>query len=642
VKSKEYSEKDIVWLKGLEGVQAKPSMYLGDQGGTHLANELLDNAFDEGGEGNKFVGVHFQGDAIYVLDHARGIPVGPHPRDTSKSTLTIIFTELHSGGKMHAGNNAYQTDGSGGTHGVGAAVVNALSKTLDVWTFRSGQWWHQSFEHGVPTTAKPRKVAKPGYAIEGFPQTKGTVVRIVPDAKLLAECGGAHDKQRIRDWMRMRSYLYPNITVVVSEQGNPPERFLQKGGLTSFVTHRAEELEAGLVTDPISFSSPKVQGAFLWTDSPDAHVTSYASGVLTSSGGQHLDGAYRALQDVMAELVPKRQQTYRVKDLALGLILAFNVKLEAPKFNGNAKNKLMSKEANQLVYDAVAPALRKYFKANKDALLALVAAANAAADSDRVRDDARKTAASLKATKGKLDLPIKLEKARTRDNSIREVYAVEGDSAGGTAAAARDKEFQEVLKLSGKPPNVYRKDSLAKLAENPRIKDMLKSFGYRADVPDPENHLRCCKIIFLADSDDDGAHITLLWLALLYRFMPGVFGKYDEDCNPITVNGRQHHSKVYIVDAPLFTYQTAKGERINAATRAELMKKLPRGSSVAHITRIKGWAEIGPDVLRPIAFGSTRKLVQIVASHDSKSRAKFIALVGKDTGDRKTLLSEVA
>jgi DNA gyrase/topoisomerase IV subunit B len=609
--TKKYDENSIKWHQGLEGVRAKPAMYIGtpDSSGVfHIFKEIADNAIDEMGISEKgAIGVLLEDDVITVYDRGRGIPVGPHPKNKSISTLTVIFTELHAGGKMTAdqGNYAF----SRGTHGVGSAVTNALSEFLEVWTYRDG-WYYQKFEKGKPVTKVIKK--KPDIKIE-----RGTVVRFKPDFKIF-EKKSKIDSSKIKEYLDTNSYFYPKIKFGF-QSGKESITYSQPQGLKALVEAKIEKLKVEKDGTVFIHQSKLADVALVWSSADDEHAQSYANAIHTLNGGTHVLGFNQIVAEVLRKYAGKRS-TFRSDDLRNGLIAFVNIKIPSPQFDSQVKTKLVTKEATEAIKRELEIPLTKYFNSNKSLAKRIIQRAN---DIRKAFDEfklSKKAAAELKSNvKGKLTLPKELVVSETKDPKRRELFIVEGASAGGTAKKARFSEFQEVLCLSGKPPNIY-KAKLESVLGNERVLNILKSIGYDPNDQQLKN-MRVGKIVILSDADEDGYHITCLVLALLYRISPKLFSE----------------NKVFVVDAPLYTafFNNKRhfGESLN-----DILNKV-KGVKSQNITRIKGWSEIDPPVLRQIAFDpKMRKIVKISDSKNPKHKKHFLQLMGEGVDTRKELL----
>ena len=617
VKKETYDAKDIDIFKGLEGVRKRPEMYISntDKNGIfHILKELIDNSVDESIAGyNSTIGVHLEEDGTtLVYDKGRGIPVEKHDK-TKISTLTSIFTTLHSGGKMRDGKGSYGA--SVGTHGVGSSVTNALSEFFTVYTFRNNKWWYQSFKKGVPKTGV-EKTNKPTVPNKKVTLNKGTVIKYRPDKKCF-EKNAKLDKEKVKDFLKTLSYLHSKTKFVYSTDKDYKE-FYQPKGLTSYIDYILEnDKKVEKVGKPFVYQDNSVDVVLQWTTKSEETLHSFVNGSMTKEHGTHVQGLGQALVKGIENYKTKRSD-YRGEDLRNGLVGAINIKIASPKFDSQTKNKLVTKEAYQDMFKLLQPRLKQFFDNNKTLARKIVRRANEIRNAHKKLQNDKKAASEIKSEKnGKDLLPSgKLTKSKTNNPKERELFLVEGDSAGGTAKKARDPNNQEILALRGKIINAYK--DKGKLFQNQEIVDILKSIGYNPSLKDPTNKLRVGKIILLSDADPDGQHINLLLLSLLHKLMPEVFDK----------------KMVYVVDSMLYTYQ--KGQKRLFGNSVSDLKKQDKYIKTEYITRIKGWGEINQDVLKDIAFDRNKRKLLRIKNIDEKN--KFVSIVGEDVSIRKELL----
>jgi DNA gyrase/topoisomerase IV subunit B len=617
-----YNEASITRLKGLEAIRKMRSMYIGTGGINHTLKEITDNAFDEALAGhNDLVGIYVNSPDhfIYVWDNGRGIPIGPHPSDKSISTLTLVFTEVHTGGKIES-TDAYKY--SLGLHGVGASATNALSTVFEVYTYRNG-WYSQQFKKGVATTPVVRQPPPnpPGVDLK---LTKGTLIRFIPDTSILNQAEEKLNLQDLLNRLDITAYLIPNIKVVVYSY-NPKlfKTYYHTNGIKDYIGVLQTETKSDLLGESFVIQTDDLDVVLQWSSYPDEWIYSYVNASPTVNGGTHLNGLRRAITDAITPHAGARSKNFRPQDLRSGLLGAINIRMNYKelRFDSQTKNRLISREAEKLVYDIILPQLQQFFNKNKQLAKDIIERANTVSKAHEDLKLTKELAAKYRPEQGgKTKFPIELEDCNSSVWHKRELYIVEGDSAGGTAVEARDRETQAIFKLTGKPPNSV-KDSM----ENPRVQGLFRSLGWHPKY----KQLRYGRIILLPDADEDGNHICCLLIALLHQFMPEVF-------NYQLPTGRKE-SIVYIVDAPLFEAQNNKGEHIYANTLAEISKKIPK-NLLSGIIRMKGWAEANSDVLDEIAFNrSTRRLVRIdpVSGNDL---THFHALLGENVDARKLML----
>jgi DNA gyrase subunit B len=628
-----YDEAAITRLTGLSGVRRLPAMYIGSGGINHTLKEITDNAFDEALAGhNDFVGVYINSPDkfIYVWDQGRGIPVGPHPSDKKTSTLTIVFTELHSGGKIESGSDVYKY--SLGLHGVGASVTNALSEIFEVYTFRNKCWNFQQFKQGVPTTAVIQRNPSnpPGLNLQ---LTQGTLVRFIPDTTILNQQEEQLNINDLLGRLDTTAYLVPNVRVVVYSF-NPKfsKTYYHTNGIKDYLIVLQQETKSTPLGDPLIIQTDRVDIVLQWSSYPDEWVYSYANASFTSNGGTHLNGLRRAITDAITPHAGVRSKNFRSQDLRSGLLGAINIRLNYKelRFDGQVKNRLSSREAEKIVYDIAFPALDGFFKKNRQLAKDIIERANTVSKAHEELKVSKELAGKFRIEQGgKTKLPVELNDCNSNNRSICELYIVEGTSAGGTAKQARSRETQAIFKLMGKPPNAIKelakKGGIEKVLGNLRVQGLFRSLGWQVKY----KQLRYGKIVLLADEDFDGHHICCLLISLFWQFMPEVFS-YQ------LPNGRRE-SMVYFVDAPLFQAQNSKGEHVYANTLDEISQKISSRDNNS-IIRLKGWGEISPSDLETIAFDvKTRRLVR-VDPVSGDPLAHFLALMGEDVKERKNML----
>ena len=606
--AKEYNESSITVLKGLEGVRQRPSMYIGaiQTGRFHILKELLDNAVDEALAGyNKKIGCIINRNYIEVFDEGRGIPVGIHPDYTKekKSTLEIIFTTLHAGGKLK--NDAYAS-GSVGTHGCGASCTNALSSYFQVWTFRDKKWWTQTYKKGKPVTK----------VIEGKPEKeykKGTVIRFIPDDEILPS---PLDLKSVAEWFRNSSFLNGGIEFYLKI--GEKEKTYKSKGLSDYIDYITKDLNCEPLNKPFILKTENIDVALQWFEYDNSNLQSWCNTSPTIEGGTHLQGLINVINKGFDSLVKKKG--YKPEDLRIGLFGAINIKIAQPHFDSQTKEKLISPEATKMVMDQIYKDFEKYLNANKTFVKKVTDRANSMRAIYNRFTQEKKALSKLK-TRGRANLPpvSKFAASTGKDIEERELYIVEGDSAGGTAKMARDPKNQEVLKLRGKILNVA-KATLAKAYESEDILNILKGIGF--DPSNKERQRRVGKVIILTDADTDGFHISVLLLTLFQKIYPELLSE----------------GRIFVVDAPLFVGKS-KTKEYYGESLADLKKQY--SGKFESVTRIKGWGEADKDLLRKVAFDpSTRKLLKIVECFGNELKY-FQKIVGEDTQTRKDILTDI-
>jgi len=513
---KEYGAEKIQVLKGLEPVRERPAMYIGNTGPEglhHLVYEVVDNSIDEAMAGycNEIkVRIH-PDNSVTVEDNGRGIPVGLHATEQLPA-VEVVMTRLHAGGKFDSG--AYKV--SGGLHGVGVSVVNALSEYLEVEIRRDGQVYHQSYACGKTQTE---------LTVTGETKRRGTKVTFRPDPQTFREINFSYDllAQRLREL----SFLNGGVRILLEdERTGERDEFLYEGGIVSFVEYLNRN-KTPVHPQPIYLAGAKnsiqMEIAFQYNDSYNEQLFTFANNINTREGGAHLSGfkagLTRAINQYLAVSdLPKSLKNGHLQgeDVREGLTSVVSVKLPHPQFEGQTKTKLGNSEVKGLMENLIYESLLTYLGENplvaRHILAKLLEAARAREAARRARDLVRK-----KGALGDLTLPGKLADCQERDPARRELYLVEGDSAGGSAKQARDRRFQAILPLKGKIINV-EKARFEKMLENPEIRTLISSLGsdLSQEVPDLEG-LRYHKIIIMTDADVDGAHIRTLLLTFFYR-----------------------------------------------------------------------------------------------------------------------------
>lgn len=635
-----YNESSIKRLPFPENVRMKPGMYLGERGrpmAFQCVKEIFDNCADEYFAGrNKHIFVYADNktNQYLVADKAEGIPVGLVPMDPKKprgpkaSTLTLIFTELHTGGKFD--DKAYKK--SRGTHGVGAAGVNAVCSSFEVWTFRDKAWHYQKFAFGKAVTALKKE--RPPTRVTGlmnYKPTSGSIVLFSLDQTIVSVDKGKTkatlDVPYTAGWMKSFANLNPGLSITFS-CGGKTKTFLNKDSIAKLIKDRIEEREIQATGKMFVLQTDDISVALQWSTYPDDDgLETYVCSGRTRDDGEHEVGFRNALTAALAPY-KKKTQKFAPKDAYNGLIGILDYKMHGAEYNGQTKDRLTSSVAKP-VEDLIYPALKTFFDKNKTVARAVI---RRAMDVKASKEAFKKTLNAIADAKkkAKSSLPAALIAAPKCTPGARELYLVEGDSAAGTGKNARDSKYQELMKLDGKIMNVA-KQKLHKILESDKIQNILAAIGYNFDVhrkaegetvkADVYSKLRVGKVILLPDADEDGHHIRVLLLTLLWRLMPKLF----ED------------GIVYIVDAPLFS-AFYKNKRYFGDTFEEVKKQLPRGASPQLIGRAKGWGEISPQMLEHVAFNPKTRTVIQVTPPKGKELQYFERLVGSETAARKELL----
>jgi DNA gyrase subunit B len=620
----EYNAASIQILEGLDPVRRRPGMYIGStdaRGLHHLVWEVVDNSIDEamaGHASNIEVRVLADG-AVCVTDDGRGVPVGRH--ESGKDALEIVHTKLHAGSKF--GGGGYKV--SGGLHGVGVSVVNALSEWLRVESARDGGVWSQEYSRGVPTTPV-RKIGPQG-------SRRGTTTSFRADPEVFETLDLSFDtiSQRLRE----SAYLNKGLWIrLIDERADRERSFYFEGGLVSFVRHlnrNKETLSARPIYVERREGATTIEVALQYNDSYAENVFSFANNINTVDGGTHLTGfraaLTRSLNDYArrASILKDSDANLSGDDVREGLTAVISVKMIDPQFEGQTKAKLGNAEIKGPVEAAVAEGIGQYLDENPADGRRVIEKSLTAA---RAREAARK-ARDLVIRKGALEgmsLPGKLADCQERDPSKSEVYIVEGDSAGGSAKQGRDRRFQAILPLRGKILNV-EKARLDKIVSSENIRPLVIALG--AGIGDSLDlaKLRYHRIIIMTDADVDGAHIRTLLLTFFYRHMPQVI----------------ENGYLFIAQPPLFRVSTGKVTHYAAseAERDEIVKKL----AVKNITvqRFKGLGEMNADQLWETTMNpETRTLLRAEVEDAAEADAVFTMLMGERVEPRKDFIKTEA
>ena len=639
---KAYDGDQIQVLEGLEAVRKRPGMYIGSTGPRglhHLVYEIVDNAIDEALAGfcDKIDVRLLPGNVVYVSDNGRGIPVGVQHK-TGLPAVTVVFTILHAGGKF--GGGSYKV--SGGLHGVGASVVNALSTWLEVEVVSEGQLYFQRFERGKAVTQLENR----GPAPQG--RERGTVVRFQADPEIFKETT-VYEYEVLQKRLREQAFLNAGVHIQLTDERPAEDRpeserdreipyqnnYCYEGGISSFVEHINASKDV-LHPDVIHFSAvaedenSTAEVALQYTDTYQEQIFSFANNIHTTDGGTHEDGFKRALTRVMNDyarkynILKENDKNLSGEDVREGLTCVISVKLKEAQFEGQTKAKLGNTEMSSLVSSMLYKHLMTYLEENPATARTIF---DKALSASRAREAARK-ARDLARRKTALEnttLPGKLADCQSRDTEETEIYIVEGDSAGGSAKGGRDRKFQAILPLWGKMLNV-EKARLDKVYSNEKLMPVVMALGTGIGEDFDLSKLRYGKIIIMADADVDGSHIRTLLLTFFFRFM-----------RPLVEEGH-----VYLAQPPL--YRITKGKRhyyaFSDQQRDQIMAELAGGYE---IQRYKGLGEMDSEQLWETTMNPETRTMRRVEVEDAiEADEVFTVLMGDKVEPRRDFIMKRA
>jgi DNA gyrase subunit B len=627
--SNSYDSKDIKILEGLEAVRKRPAMYIGSTGPNglhHLIWEVLDNSVDEAMAGRcSSIKVSLEKDgSVTVEDDGSGIPVKPHPK-TKVSALTTVLTTLHAGGKFESG--AYTV--SGGLHGVGISVVNALSTIVKVEVQRDGHFWNQDFDLGKPKSKIKRgKVSK----------KTGTKVNFLADPKIFNETQ-TYEYNIVSERLRQTAFLNKGLKISLIDNRVKPatkEQFHFKGGLVDFVEYLNEGFEP-LHDKIISFSDQtkdsEIEVALQWKNEDDVTVKSFANNIHTLEGGTHEEGLRTAVTKAINDFAKKRNLHTDISltgdDIREGMTGVVSVRVKEPQFEGQTKTKLGNTEMKSKVQVLINEEFPKWLSKNTQEGRAIVercaVAAKARMSAKKARELTKRK--SILETSG---LPGKLADCSSTDPTESELFIVEGDSAAGPAKQARDSRVQAILPIRGKIINV-QKVTENRALQNEEISALIKAIGTGIKTQFNEEESRYDKIIFLTDADVDGAHIRTLLLTFFFKFMPGLITS----------------GKVWISEPPLYRLKAASGITYLKDDEALKVFKKENKNKKFDISRFKGLGEMNAGELWDTAMNpETRTLIKVTLADAKGAMAKasdmFEVLMGNDVSKRKLFIEKNA
>ena len=631
VKQSHYDETQIQVLEGLEAVRKRPGMYIGSTGPRglhHLVYEIVDNAIDEALAGycTHIETEILEGDVIRVTDNGRGIPVGIHPK-MGIPAVTVVYTILHAGGKF--GGEGYKV--SGGLHGVGASVVNALSEWLIVEVKNGEHIYQQKFARGV---------AQGDLTIIGDTDETGTRVTFKPDGEIFEEL--VYDYETLHTRLREQAFLNAGVRMTITDRRTPTgpsDSMCYEGGIRSFVEfiHQRRGLEA-LHEDVIYMKGDSgdnvAEVAMQYNDSYNELLLSFANNINTGEGGTHEDGFKQALTRVLNayarknNLLKDSDKNLSGEDCREGLTAIISVKLREPQFEGQTKGKLGNTEMRQVVSAIVTDKLTTYFEENPQVARTIIEKAITASRAAEAARKAREATRRKSPLEG-VGLPSKLKDCSERNNERTELFIVEGDSAGGSASDGRDRRFQAILSLWGKMLNV-EKARLDKVYSNEKLLPIIAAVGCGIGEDFDANKIRYNKIIIMADADVDGSHIRTLLLTFFFRHM-----------RPLIELGH-----VYIAQPPL--YKVSRGKQFHYAyTEAErdacIAELNPDGTGKVDIQRSKGLGEMDPVQLWETTMDPARRVMLRVNMEDAmRADETFTILMGDKVQPRREFIEQNA
>ncbi|MCG3215098.1 MAG: DNA gyrase subunit B [Candidatus Heimdallarchaeota archaeon] len=636
-----YDVETIKVLEGTEGIRKRPAMYIGttgEEGLHHLVWEVVDNSVDEymaGSCDNIQLVIHKER-GISVLDYGRGIPVGKHPK-FNQNTLEVIFTKLHSGGKFD--KTAYKV--SGGLHGVGLACVNALSEKLVVKVYNKSKEFIQEYGKGKPIS----KVVEKEY--QGIPET-GTYIYFEPDTTIFPVINFSFDtiSRRIKEM----AYLNKNLRLsITDERTDPPlkQEFLFEGGISQFVLDLSKGKRSIFSKpDEVFHIESTINGvicelSILYTEGYNEVIMGFVNGIYTSEGGTHISGfkagLTRALNDYgkTKGIISVKEDNLRGEDVREGLISIISIKHPDPQFEGQTKTKLGNSEVDGIVQRVMIDKFKEYLQINTKTAKNII---DKAMDAQRARIAARKAREIVRMKDKKVGLPGRLIESREKDPAKRELFLVEGQSAGGTAVKARDSQYQEILFLKGKVLNVF-KSRLVKALSNKEIQSIIMAVGTGIGDDFDLEKCRYGKIAILTDADVDGAHIMTLLLTFFYRYMRELI----------------EVGKIFIAKPPLFRVYLSRGKSkafkegsseycYSEEQKDNLISQIVKTGidpASIRVQRYKGLGEMNADQLEVTAMKpNSRYFIQLRIEDAALAGQRFEQLMGSDVSFRKKFIME--
>ena len=629
---KKYDASSIMVLEGLEPVRVRPGMYIGSvsaKGLNHLVYEIVDNAVDEHLAGYcNTIHVTLEKDgSCTVTDNGRGVPVEMHEKGVSAER--VVYTTLHAGGKFD--NNAYKT--SGGLHGVGSSVVNALSKEMTVTVKRGGQIYHDSYAYGKPTT----ELVNGLLPVTGKTRETGTIVNFFPDETIFDTV--IFKEEEIKSRLHETAYLNPGLTIFYEDKRHDDSDYIEfhePDGLIGFV-HDLNQSSEG-IHDVVYYKGESdgitVEVAFQYVNEFQENVLGFCNNIYNAEGGTHLTGFKTMFTTVINNyarqlgVLKDKDSNFTGADVRNGMTAVISIKHPNPRFEGQTKTKLDNQDAAKVVSKVTGEEVVRYFDRNLENLKQIIGCAEKAA---KIRKSEEKSKTNL-LTKQKFsfDSNGKLANCESRDASKCEIFIVEGDSAGGSAKTARNRMFQAILPIRGKILNV-EKASIDRVLANAEIKTMINAFGcgfsegYGNDFD--ISKLRYDKIVIMTDADVDGAHISTLLLTLFYRFMP-----------ELIMDGH-----VYVAMPPLYKVMPSKGKEEYLYDDKALLKYRSSHKTPFTLQRYKGLGEMDAVQLWETTLDPENRLMRRVEIEDARMASEVTAmLMGTDVGPRRDFIHDHA
>ena len=631
-KGNTYDADSISVLEGLEAVRKRPGMYIGSvstKGLNHLIYEIVDNSVDEHLAGYcTQIEVYLEKDgSCTVTDNGRGIPVGMHAKGMSAERL--VFTTLHAGGKFD--DSAYKT--SGGLHGVGSSVVNALSTWLDIEVYRDGYVHHDHYERGNPTVELEHGLLP----TLGKTRKTGTKIRFLPDPEIFEKT--RFKAEEVKSRMHETAYLNPNLTIIFEDRrGSEVERieYHEPDGLVGFVKdlNKSQETLHEVVYFQGESEGITVEVAFQYVNEFHENVLGFCNNIYNAEGGTHITGFKTVFTTVINSyarelgILKEKDANFTGADVRNGMTAVISIKHPDPRFEGQTKTKLDNQDASKATAKVTGDEIQRYFDRNLETLKTVIGCAEKAAKIRKSEERAKTNL--LTKQKFSFDSNGKLANCESRDASKCEIFIVEGDSAGGSAKTARDRAYQAILPIRGKILNV-EKASIDKVLANAEIKTMINAFGcgfsegYGNDFDITK--LRYDKIIIMADADVDGAHISTLLLTLFYRFMPELI----------------YEGHVYIAMPPLYKAMPARGkeEYLYDDKALEKYRKTHTGSFT--LQRYKGLGEMDATQLWETTMDPDHRRLRLVEIEDARLASSVTEmLMGTEVPPRRQFIYETA